>query len=156
MGSKSSYALLWVLVAQASNASALPSHTAMTKPRSGLTTCRPRPSLSGLPAIAASRPSVRFQSVANRSCFNPPVLEGNSPGLAMLPSSYSFTHSVRFSSLTFLLPVESLTELVVRYHGASIHVDHAMSTGNQSVNGRRWNGGADGAVVQMEIHPMGF
>jgi hypothetical protein len=41
-------------------------------------------------------------------------------------------------------------ELVVRYHGTSIHVDHAMSTGNQSVNGRRWNGGADGAVVQME------
>jgi hypothetical protein len=25
-----------------------------------------------------------------------------------------------------------------------------MSTGNQSVNGRRWNGGADGTVVQME------
>ena len=90
MWSKSSYALLWVLVAQASNASALPSHTAMTKPRSGLTTYRPRPSLSGLPAISASRPSVRFQSVANRSCFNPPVLEGNSPGLAMLPSSYNY------------------------------------------------------------------
>ena len=51
------------------------------------------------------------------------------------------------------LPVELLIELVVRYHGTSIHVDHAMSTGNQSVNGRRWNGGADGAdgtVVQME------
>ena len=44
------------------------------------------------------------------------------------------------------LPVE----LVVRYHGTSIHVDHAMSTGNQSVNGRRWNGGADGTVAQME------
>ena len=48
------------------------------------------------------------------------------------------------------LPVESLTESVVRYHGTSIHVDHAMSTGNQSVSGRRWNGGADGTVVQME------
>ena len=31
----------------------------------------------------------------------------------------------------------------------SIHVDYAMSTGNQSVSGRSWSGGADGAVVQM-------
>jgi hypothetical protein len=81
----------------------------------------------------------------------------------------AFLHSVSHlestspgTSLGFLLPVELLIELVVRYHGTSIHVDHAMSTGNQSVNGRRWNGGADGAdgadgtVVQMEIHPMGF
>ena len=44
-------------------------------------------------------------------------------------------------------------------HTRSIHVDHAMSTGNQSVNGRRWNGGADGTVVQMEqmeIHQWVF
>jgi len=55
--------------------------------------------------------------------------------------------------------VELLIELVVRYHGTSIHVDHAMSTGNQLVSGRSWSGGAAGAVVQMEqmeIHPMGF
>ena len=48
------------------------------------------------------------------------------------------------SSVCFAFPI---LQSVARYHGTSIHVDHAMSTGNQSVNGRRWsrwNGGADG------------